>query len=271
MTRHLNPVVVIGSCLAVASGLLSYFATGRDLVLGVLVGINVQTLTIATEVLITIKTRDAKAGAIGKIMDQVEAISWMPKILAEICDSVTMIESRYNDTIAPTTIEKKFKSLQRELVQLVSGVFEVQCYDPKIKLDLLAGKASTLRTMSVQSHDLKWHLSPVGRQYWRAQQDALKRGWQVKRIFVYTEWTEQLQDLAEEQKRAGVIAKRILADSLPPDLQNIDITIWDTTHAFEHQKLLRGATVDQFTVNEEDIQQDFILKFERLENAAEDV
>ena len=186
-----------------------------------------------------------------------------------ICNAAVKVHQRYGSTIAPIAAKRVLALAERELRQLESGVLYVDCYDPSLKLQLLSGPPSTLRAMSVQDHDLPWHLSEVGHNYWRAQLDALSRGWQVRRVFVYTEWADELQLLVDEQKAAGVVTMRVRQSDLPNELRALDVTIWGTEHAFEHQKMQMGTTtVDKLTVDSEDIGQ-YLTYFRTLEALAE--
>jgi len=269
MTRYFNPVVSIGSILAVGSGLVSYFAGENNIIFGVLIGLQVQILTLATEIIITLKDKAIIAGRLARLLDDVETVPWMPQVLMRICDAAVKVHQRYGSTIAPIAAKRVLALAERELRQLESGFLYVDCYDPSLKLQLLGGPPSTLRAMSVQDHDLSWHLSEVGHNYWRAQLDALNSGWQVRRVFVYTEWADELQLLVDEQKAAGVVTMRVRQSDLPNELRALDVTIWGTEHAFEHQKMQMGTTtVDKLTVDSEDIGQ-YLTYFRTLEALAE--
>ena len=74
MTRYLNPVVSIGSILAVGSGLVSYFAGDNNIISGVLIGLQVQILTLATEIIITLKDKAIIAGRLARLLDDVETV-----------------------------------------------------------------------------------------------------------------------------------------------------------------------------------------------------
>ena len=92
----------------------------------------------------------------------------------------------------------------------------------------------------------------VGRRYWAAQLDALARGWEIQRIFIYDTWSGDLDSLAGEHKSAGVRVKRILTE-LPSGLL-VDVTTWGNTHVYEQRVRVEGTTtLDRFSVNEVDI------------------
>jgi hypothetical protein len=46
------------------------------------------------------------------------------------------------------------------------------------------------------------------------QLDALARGWEIQRIFIYDTWTQDLDQLAVEHKTAGVRVKRVLTGEI---------------------------------------------------------
>jgi hypothetical protein len=251
--RYLNPVVIIGSFLAIASGIVSYFAGGDNLVLGVVVGLQVQILTLAVEILLTVKAREIAAGRLAHLVAGAESVGWLSDILARICEAAVAVHDKYRGTIAPDAARRLLSTTDRDLKELAGGVMYVDCFDLSIKLQLLGGPPSILRTMSVQSHDLRWHLSDVGRNYWAAQKAALDKGWTIRRIFVYDDWVSELSDLAMEQKTAGVDVRRVRRSDLPFNLRTLDATIWGDSHAFEHRQQLAGGTIDRFTVARDEI------------------
>jgi hypothetical protein len=269
MRRYLNPVIIIGAVLAVCSGLVSYFASNENVALGVVIGLQVQLLAVAVEMLLTQKSAELAAGRLAKLVAGAESVEWLPAVLERICQHAITVDSQYRNTIAPEAAKRLLGATDRELRELAGGVLYVDCYDPSLKLQLLRAPASILRTMSVQSHDLRWHLSDVGRNYWKAQQDALARGWKIRRVFVYDDWTAELDDLAQEQKQAGVEVLRIGHASLPAELRTLDVTVWGDRHAFEHRKMeLGNTTVDKFTVDPSDIAR-YLALFDILEATAE--
>ncbi len=253
MGRYLNPVVIIGSFLALASGLVSYVAGGDNLVLGVVVGLQVQILTLAVEILLTVKAREIAIGRLAHLVAGAESVGWLSEVLARICEATVAVHAKYRGTIAPDAAKRLLSATDRELKELAGGVMYVDCYDPSIKLQLLGGPSSILRTMSVQSHDLHWHLSDVGRNYWAAQKAALDKGWTIRRVFVYDEWVPELSDLALKQRAAGVDVRRVRRSDLPPNLRTLDVTIWGDSHACEHRQQLAAGTIDRFTVDRDEI------------------
>lgn len=125
-----------------------------------------------------------------------------------------------------------------------------------------------MRTTSLQPQDLVWHRSDVGRRYWAAQLDALARGWEIQRIFIYDTWSGDLDSLSGERKSAGVRVKRILTGELPSGLL-VDVTTWGNTHVYEQRvRVERTTTLDRFSVNEVDIRRCGDL-FRRIDDLAE--
>lgn len=163
------------------------------------------------------------------------------------------IEERYAHTVAPDTVRRVLDTCEAQLHNLARGHLYVDSYDPSLKLQLLARDASVLRTTSLQSSDLAWHLSEVGRTYWKAQVDALERGWTIQRVFIYDDWSPELHQLAAQQRAAGVEVRRVARTALPADLRR-DITTFGETHAYEQRVESAGsAELDRFIVDPLDI------------------
>jgi hypothetical protein len=269
--RPIDPVLIPGTLLSVVAGLISYLAGGRDIVLGVAIGLQVEALTLLVQLLVLINDKQTMIGRSGNLISRIESVPWLPAVLDRMAADIIKVEAQYQDTVASISLRRLLSSTEQQLRDLARGHLFVDCYDPSIKLELLKGQVSTLRAMSVAHHDLAWHLSDVGRTYWRAQLDALERGWKIIRIFVYEEWIDELAYLAEEQKRAGVKVKRVIQSDLPPELARLDVTIWGDRHAFEHQATVVGSTtVDLFTVDPLDIDH-YKELFSLLEVLAEDI
>ena len=64
-----------------------------------------------------------------------------------------------------------------------------------------------------------WWLTSDGRAYALKNEDAIKRGVQIKRIFIYADDTEykKLEPVIAQQKKAGIIVYSALLSSLPKD------------------------------------------------------
>ena len=103
---------------------------------------------------------------------------------------------------------------------------------------------------------------------WRLNEQALERGVEIKRIFIYETWTDELEALATRQHKSGVRVLRVARNLLPASLQ-LNFVIWDGVCCFEPQHGPAGEYISQrFTFAAHDVA--FMLdRFKAIESAAE--
>lgn len=221
--------------------------------LSIIVGIQAQILTFALDFVIRLEDKRVALGRSGQLIARIEETPWLPAVVERYCEYIEMAETRFADTIVPNAVREQLSACEAKLHDLARGHLYVDSNDAGVKLELLQRPAGRLRTTSVQENDLPWHLSEVGRGYWRAQKDALSRGWSIERIFIYDEWTEEIEALGREQQLAGVRVKRVPRDGLPAALR-ADFTVWDRSHLFRQRvDETEIGYVDRFSVDPNEI------------------
>jgi hypothetical protein len=266
--RYLDPVLLIGTSVSIAAGIVSYFAGQRDIVLSVAVGFEALAITLILDMLLRFEEQRERVGKSGRLVAKIESVSWLPTVFERLADDISAAELSFGDTIIPIAVRQLLDAYGTQLADLARGHLIVDSYDATIKLDLLTQETGLLRTTSLQSNDLQWHLSEVGRGYWRAQKEAIARGWRIERIFIFDEWTDDLDALAREQQVAGVKVKRVAGVGLPISMQ-IDFTLWNSKYAFRQWVEETGTgMVDRFTVDPSEIEQ-FENLWRRIDAAAE--
>ncbi len=249
----LEPVTIVGTLLSVLAGLVSFVSGDNDVVLGVVVGLSVQAVTLLVQIILRIEANVARIGRSGTLLATIESVPWLPDRVDNFCTDIATIEEKYPNTLVPGALQRVLDSLEVRLNELERGHLYVDSYDPGLKVELLKQSPSILRTTSLQPQDLEWYLSDVGRRDWTMQLDASARGWEIHRIFIYDTWTQELEQLAAEHKSAGVRVKRVIKGQLPAGLV-ADVTTWGNTHAYEQRVRVEGTTMfDRFSVNEVDI------------------
>ena len=232
---------MVGTLLSILAGLVSFISGDSDVVLGVVVGLSVQAIALLVQIILRLEGNVARLGRSGALLAKIESVPWLP-------DRVDIFCTKRRD--------------DRGEVPEHAGA---GC---GLKLELMKQSPSILRTTSLQPQDLVWHRSDVGRRYWAMQLDALARGWEIQRIFIYDTWTADLDSLAGKHKSAGVRVKRILTGELPSGLV-VDVTTWGNTHVYEQRVRVEGTTtLDRFSVNEVDIRRCGDL-FRRIDDLAE--
>ena len=264
----LEPVTVVGTLLSILAGLVSFISGDSDVVLGVVVGLSVQAIALLVQIILRLEANVARLGRSGALLAKIESVPWLPDRVDIFCTDIATIEEKYPNTLVPGALQRVLDGLEVRLNELERGHLYVDSYDPGLKLELMKQSPSILRTTSLQPQDLVWHRSDVGRRYWAMQLDALARGWEIQRIFIYDTWTADLDSLAGEHKSAGVRVKRILTAELPSGLV-VDVTTWGNTHVYEQRVRVEGTTtLDRFSVNEVDIRRCSDL-FRRIDDLAE--
>lgn len=157
-----DPITVTGTFLSVIAGLVSYLVSDNDAVLGFVVGIQVQALTLLVQPLLQQQRRETRPGASGALLGAIESVDWLPAVVRSISADVARVEQHYDHTVAPDAVRRVLDTCQTQLHELARGHLYVDSYDPSLKLELLCREASTLRTTSLEASDLAGHLSRSG-------------------------------------------------------------------------------------------------------------
>jgi len=228
-----------------------------------------KALTLLVQIVLKLEERDVQVGRSATLAARIEDVAWLPDRIESITSDIANIEERYARTVVPDALQRVLDGFEAQLHELERGHLYVDSYDPGIKIELLKQAPSIMRTTSLQGQDLEWHLSETGRRFWQFQLEALRRGWEIRRTFIYDSWVDDLERLAAKHEEAGVQVKRVPAGQLPPGLA-VDVTIWGNTVAYEQRVRVDGTTTfDRFSVNEVDIRRCSDL-FRRVEDLAED-
>jgi hypothetical protein len=124
-----------------------------------------------------------------------------------------------------------------DIEQLANGRMERAGSDTRHMLVLtaesrrrIAGITNVARRGGASRVD--WWSSDFGQRYWQANIDALARGVAIERVFVYEHLDDQLQAIADEQRRAGVAVHLIDAAAVAPQYR-ANIVVWDDRCTWE--------------------------------------
>lgn len=222
-----------GTLLSAGTGWLTSLGDGPDAVtFGLVVGLQSEILVLLLELLLTVHRRHVALGRAGALVTRVEQVPGLMARLDDVTERLQRIGAGFRDTVLPGEAERLLDRFQRHLQELSDGHVFHKAYDVTLKMRLLSAPAGSLRTTSLQSPDLELHLSEVGRSYWRAQEDALRRGWLIERTFIYDEWTDALDDLARAQAASGVVVRRVERRCVPEPLRG-DFSIWSDRYSYQ--------------------------------------
>ena len=260
-------IVAIGTVLAIVAGLLSYFLTDVKSIVSFVAGLLVTLLALQIEYLV--RQNEQTRSMIGhlSLAEAVGRTTWMPPLVRGMAESIERIERRFPDSPAMAAARKLVEDSEQGLKQLERGHIVHDYEDISILLDQAPRTRDSIRATSLQELDLDWWLSPLGRKYWNLLKAAMARGVHVERIFIYTEWTEALKGLAEEQHAAGVHTFWVKRSDIPPDFQ-VDMIIWDKSCAYKAVLTdNNGGHRNFFTLDNKEIQ-DMIMNYNKVYSLA---
>ncbi|MEU4576981.1 hypothetical protein ACBI99_36045 [Nonomuraea sp. ATR24] len=271
--RHsiiVDPVLIIGTGLSVLLAVIFYVREDAAQALGTVAGLIGGVITLQIQTLLREKRRIDHETRVGHMVSTIEKIPWLPDLMEPMLRAAKHVEREYKGTPAEDACRNAFEECLRTLADLERGHFRAPYGDAGVFLKLIEQSRESMCVTSVPSVDLSWWLQPVGRQYWQAQVEALRRGVEIRRVFIYHEWTDALDALAREQIEAGVKVRRVQVDRLPPAMRVIT-GVWDGACGHELSYTAAGEAVhDTFTVSPPDLER-LMRQFEMIERSALEV
>lgn len=262
-----DPVLIIGTVLSVLLAVIFYVREDTAQALGTVAGLLGGVITLQVQTLLKERRRIDHETRVGTMVSTIEKIPWLPDLMEPMLRAAKHVERQYKGTPAEDACRDAFEECLRTLADLERGHFRTPYGDNGVFLRLIRQARRQICVTSVPSVDLDWWREPIGREYWRAQVDALARGVVIRRVFIYREWTSELDALAREQADAGVKVRRIHADRLSPALRVIS-GLWDDSCGHELSYTAGGEAVyDTFTVSPPDIER-LMRQFEMIERIA---
>lgn len=266
----LDPILVIGIILSVGLSVIFYVREDTAQAMGTVAGLIGGMITLQVQTLLRDKRRIEHETRVGYMISTIEKIPWLPDLMEPMLRAAKHVEREFKGTPAEDACRDAFEDCLRTLADLERGHFRAPYGDNRLFLSLIKNCRTSMCVTSVPSVDLGWWLQPVGRQYWLAQVDAIARGIEIRRVFIYQEWTDDLDALAREQIAAGVHVRRVHADRLSPALRVIT-GIWDGTCGHELSYTAGGEAVhDSFTVSPPDLER-LMRQFELIERSAVEI
>ncbi|MGC9670002.1 hypothetical protein ACNTMW_26100 [Planosporangium sp. 12N6] len=251
ISAYVDPVALVGIALSIVVSIvldLTNAASGVESFLACLMGITISLILDST----------VRAERRFRMRDMIEATPWLGDVFVPLATATADIERRYGGTSVVAEARRRYVRLGEQLDELSHGRIVRPRGDYEHLLAATRACGRTLQAVTnvlaqLPGHGLGWWTSDVGRHYWQANLDALDNGVRIKRIFVYTTMTTELDKMVAEQESAGVHVGLVQADALDPVLWH-NFTIWDGTSAWEARLNAGGEIVGNiFTVNEADL------------------
>lgn len=248
-----NPVLILGTFLAFATGLLFYLRSDLSTALAVVAGLQVTLLTMQIETLLRRHREELAETRQARLIANLERLEWLPELMDRITSSIWRVDQAFPGTQIIAAARSYLERCANDLKELERGHLRIEWEDIDLVLAQTRASTKTLRATSVQAVDLTWWLSRPGRRYWRTHLEALARGVSVERVFIYHNWSDELQSLVQEQIKAGVKVYRVDYTALPARLKT-DMIIWDEVCGYETQLNAAGDGYRNFfTLDHQDI------------------
>lgn len=114
--------------------------------------------------------------------------------------------------------------------------------DVQVMADQVVRARRHIEATSHFPRDLEFWMSAAGHDYVQETARAAKRGVRIRRTMVYQYWTDDLQRIAELQRRCGIDVLRIALHDLPDQLRR-NLVVFDRALLVEQKANVSGETV----------------------------
>jgi hypothetical protein len=262
----------IGLVLSVALGVVFYVNTDLSTAMATFAGLVGTTITLQVESLFRERKEQEEATRQQRLVGRIETIDWLPDLLDRALGALTTVEQSYGGTMAVDLARKAFDDCLTQLRDLQRGHYNTTDFDPSPNSPITALNERVKHSIFATSFagDIDWWLgASFGRtEYWRLNEQALLRGVEIRRIFIYDAWTDALDALANFQHGRGVRVFRVAQDLIPDSLR-LNLVIWDGVCCHQSLHNAVGDFVSQtFTFAAQDLAR-MLDHFKTIEAAAE--
>ncbi|MEH0822615.1 MULTISPECIES: hypothetical protein [unclassified Micromonospora] len=250
LMAHTDPVALIGITLSIALSValdLTNAASGVESLLAGLMGITISLLVDSL----------ARAERRFHLRTLLDGPPWLVQSTPQLVSAVREAAERHADTRVAAQARHRYEQFRIEAEQLAAGRIVRPGDDDE---DLIGATRDCTRRLDGltnlaprASGELSWWRSEIGRRYWEANLAALARGVRITRVFVYATLSDELTELVDEQRRAGVRVGLLPLGALSPHL-HVNLALWDGASCWEAKMSVHGEiTENQFSVNRADV------------------
>lgn len=259
---------VVGVLVSVLLGAFFYFRTDVKAAFATFAGLLGVTISLQVESLLRERRLGEAATRQQRLVTRVEALAWLPDLLDRSLAALEAVRVEFSGTTAPDLGRRAFEDCVNQLENLRRGHFEAPFEDNWLLHSLTGSVRKSLLATSVDDVDLDWWHSADGKAYWRLNEEALRRGVEVQRIFIYRDWTDSHAALARRQSVCGVRTLRVDRAHLPPALR-VDLIVWDSNCGYEARANSSGeAVASTYTFSVHDLAR-MCDKYRIIESCAE--
>lgn len=251
LVAHTDPVALIGIALSVFLSVtldLTGAATGVESLLAGLMGITISLLVDSL----------ARAERRFHLRTLLDGPSWLVHTTPLLAGAVREAAEQHAGTRVATEARRRYEEFRLAAEQLAAGRI-IRPGDDDEDLVGATGECTAqlvglTNVMPRVSGELSWWQGEVGRRYWEANVAALARGVRITRIFIYATLSDELRDLVETQRRAGVRVGLLPHGAVSPQL-HVNLAVWDSTSCWEARMTAHGEISEhQFSVNRSDVE-----------------
>lgn len=270
-TRSGILILVSGVALSTVLGVVFYFRTDLNTALATFAGLIGTTITLQVESLVRSHRTHEATTRQQRLVAQMESTAWMPELLDHSLGAFNAIERTHGSGMPVELAREIFEDCRHRLEELRRGRYAGGEADesPRSAYYRLTERLHTGMLATSAGSDLDWWQDPAAnRILWRLNEQALRRGVSIKRIFIYRTWTDELDAVAKTHQAAGVQVMRVAENQLPPTLR-LNLVIWDAACAHEPQYNTAGDWITStFTFAEQDLAV-MLDRFTQIESQAE--
>jgi hypothetical protein len=245
--------VVLGVAITVSIAVLVYVVTDEQLLLevvAVLIGI---VIALQIEMLARIERRSSREDRYSRVMAAAESVPWLAPALEEIAEATSRVASQPELRPLLDVAEKELEHSKENLAALRHGKFRADAADTTILFEETDRAERRMMATFLQRFDLEWWSSELGRHYWEVNRRAADRGVEIQRVFIYDEWTPELERIVRAQSQAGVDVMVVERDLLPRDCR-IGMVIWDDRLVYQGELNSDGETINVlYSVSKADV------------------
>lgn len=266
----LDPILIIGAVTSVIAPVVLYQrGSGADFSL--LVGLIIFVVTLQLQLILTDKDRLNRETLYGKIAAALESTPNSAADARTILDSMERAEQRFHRSPVQDTYRFVLRRISGELAELSEGWMSLPPSEKRLILGITQRARHFLHAVTVEGPNPAFWNSGTGRLYVEAQRDAIGRGVEIKRVVVFSDWSPQLDQLAQEQRKMGVQIYRVNVQLLTDPHDRVNIAVWDNFCGFETTSTPDGDTIaNRFTIREAEIDR-LAETFERVWAVREEI
>ncbi|MEU0551442.1 hypothetical protein [Micromonospora sp. NPDC005979] len=251
LVAHTDPVALVGITLSITLSVLldlTGAASGVESLLAGLMGITISLLVDSL----------ARAERRFHLRTLLEGPPWLAHTATEVVVAMREATEQHAGTRVAVEARRRYEQFRLEAEQFAQGRVIRRGDEAE---DLLGATRACVHRLDAltnvmprASGELSWWRSEIGRRYWEANVEALRRGVRITRVFVYATLTDELSDLAGRQRAAGARVGLLPFGAVGPHLL-VNLTLWDSSSCWEARMTAHGEIGEnQFSVNRADVE-----------------